>query len=209
MKIYGPLMFESSALPTYKLFMRFFVTAGRLLLRSKLGTHKKRCIWMLKFAFAQVPEFWSTLTLLLCRYTETKRPKRSLIRRARHWLPLTPLGRARLCPSVHMVSKPLLAHFGRANPIPAGSDAPFGARLVRSPPAPPFLPEEVQLAAVDMFVTTLTGLIVYLQRQQNLTAELKTTCLKFVSTCWLSMRLVTEWLVKHPVQVLEYLQDKK
>ena len=34
----------------------------------------------------------------------------------------------------------------------------------------------------DMFVSTLTGLIAYLRRQQNLQMEKKMTCLKFVST---------------------------
>lgn len=36
--------------------------------------------------------------------------------------------------------------------------------------------------AVDMFATTLAGLIAYLGRKQNLTAEIKTTCSDFVST---------------------------
>lgn len=43
----------------------------------------------------------------------------------------------------------------------------------------------------DTFVPTLTGLIVYLCRQQNLQTEMKTTCPKFVNTRWLSMKRVT------------------
>ena len=34
----------------------------------------------------------------------------------------------------------------------------------------------------NMFVSTLTGLIAYLRRRQNLQTEMKTTCSKFVST---------------------------
>ncbi|KAI9916564.1 hypothetical protein PsorP6_016848 [Peronosclerospora sorghi] len=52
--------------------------------------------------------------------------------------------------------------------------------------------EEYRSLADDTFVTTLTGLIAYLRRKQNLTAEMKTTCLKFVSSRWLSMKRVTE-----------------
>ena len=61
----------------------------------------------------------------------------------------------------------------------------------------------------DMFVSTLTGLIAYLRRQQNLQTEMKTTCPKFVSTQWLSMKRVTAWLKKHRVRVVEYLNAKK
>ena len=69
--------------------------------------------------------------------------------------------------------------------------------------------KEYSSLADDTFVTTLTGLIAYLRRQQNLTTEMKTTCPKFVSTRWLSMKRVTEWLVRHRVRVSEYLQEKK
>jgi hypothetical protein len=61
----------------------------------------------------------------------------------------------------------------------------------------------------DTFVSTLTGLIAYLRRQQNLQMEMKTTCPKFVSTRWLSMKRVTSWLKTHRVRVIEYLDAKK
>ena len=50
---------------------------------------------------------------------------------------------------------------------------------------------EYQSLADYTFVTTLTGMIAYLRRQQNLQSEMKTTCPKFVSTRWLSMKRVT------------------
>ncbi|KAI9911291.1 hypothetical protein PsorP6_009055 [Peronosclerospora sorghi] len=69
--------------------------------------------------------------------------------------------------------------------------------------------KEYIFLADDTFVKTLTGLIAYLRRKQNLTAEMKTTCPKFVSSRWFSMKRVTEWLIKHRVRVSEYLEGKK
>ena len=67
---------------------------------------------------------------------------------------------------------------------------------------------EYQSLADDTFVTTLTGLIAYLRRQQNLQSEMKTTCPKFVNTRWLSMKCNTQWLVTHRVKIVEYLDAK-
>lgn len=67
---------------------------------------------------------------------------------------------------------------------------------------------EYQSLADDTFVTTLTGLIAYLRRQQNLQSEMKTMCPKFVSTRWLSMKRVTQWLVTHRAKIVEYLDAK-
>lgn len=61
----------------------------------------------------------------------------------------------------------------------------------------------------DSFVNTFTGLIAYLRRQQNLQTEMKTTCPKFVSTRWLSMKRVTMWLANHRVRVVSYLEEKQ
>lgn len=68
--------------------------------------------------------------------------------------------------------------------------------------------KEYMLLGDDAFVTTLTALISYLRRQQNLQAEMKTTCPKFVSTRWLSMKRVTAWLAQHRVRVTSYLEEK-
>ena len=61
----------------------------------------------------------------------------------------------------------------------------------------------------DTFINTLTGMSTYLLCQQNLQMEIKTTCPKFVSTPWLSMKRITQWLVNYFLYVLSYLKLKK
>lgn len=68
---------------------------------------------------------------------------------------------------------------------------------------------EYSSLADDMFVTTLSDIIAYLRSQEIFTAETKKTCPKFVSTRRLPMTLVTEWLIKHRMQISEYLQEMK
>ena len=47
------------------------------------------------------------------------------------------------------------------------------------------------------FYSILTGLIAYLQRQQSLIAEMKTTCRTLANTHWESMSKVSSWFKKH------------
>ena len=58
------------------------------------------------------------------------------------------------------------------------------------------------------FYSILTGLIAYLQRQQSLIAEMKTTCRTLANTCWESMSKVSSWLKKHQVRIQSYLVEK-
>ena len=48
-----------------------------------------------------------------------------------------------------------------------------------------------------VFYSILTGLIAYLQRQQSLIAEMKTTCRTLSNTRWESMSKVSSWFKKH------------
>ncbi|KAH8944818.1 hypothetical protein BDL97_12G005300 [Sphagnum fallax] len=58
------------------------------------------------------------------------------------------------------------------------------------------------------FYSNLVSLIGYLRRQQNLIADMKTTCPKVALTRWLSMIKVMSWFKKHRIAVLAYLDEK-
>jgi len=58
------------------------------------------------------------------------------------------------------------------------------------------------------FYSNLVSLIGYLRRQQNLIADMKTTCPKVALTHWLSMIKVMSWFKKHRIAVLAYLDEK-
>ena len=58
------------------------------------------------------------------------------------------------------------------------------------------------------FYSTLTSLIGYLWRQQNLSTEMQSTCHKVADTRWISMHSTTKWLVQHCLLVTEYLMTK-
>ena len=58
------------------------------------------------------------------------------------------------------------------------------------------------------FYSSVTSLIGYLQRQQNLNTEMQSTCPKVADTKWISMHSTTKWLVQHCLCVTEYLNDK-
>jgi hypothetical protein len=55
---------------------------------------------------------------------------------------------------------------------------------------------------------TLTALIGYLRRQQNLVHEMRTKCPKVASTRWLSLGKVLPWFARHRVRILQYLEEK-
>ena len=59
------------------------------------------------------------------------------------------------------------------------------------------------------FYSTLTGLIGYLRRQQNLITEIRSACPKVANTRWLPMYSTASWLIKHRVRIMEYLNDKR
>jgi hypothetical protein len=68
---------------------------------------------------------------------------------------------------------------------------------------------EYQKLCDDTFVTALTGLISWLRRQQRLQMEMQTTCPKFITTRWLSMKRITALLANHRVRIASYLEEKK
>ena len=55
---------------------------------------------------------------------------------------------------------------------------------------------------------TLTALIGYLRRQQNLVNEMRTKCPKVATTRWLSLGKVLPWFARHRARIIEYLQEK-
>ena len=59
------------------------------------------------------------------------------------------------------------------------------------------------------FYSVLTALIGYLRRQQNLVADMKTTCPKVALSRWLSMIKVMKWFKKHRIVVQTYLDEKR
>ena len=63
--------------------------------------------------------------------------------------------------------------------------------------------QEYEALCNDTFRSTLTSIISYLFRQKNLQTEIKTMCPDFVSTRWLSMKIVTSWLKTNCVRVTE------
>jgi hypothetical protein len=58
------------------------------------------------------------------------------------------------------------------------------------------------------FYSNLVNLIGYLRRQQNLIADMNTTCPKVALTRWMSMIKVMSWFKKHRITVLAYLDEK-
>lgn len=68
----------------------------------------------------------------------------------------------------------------------------------------------VYAAAFDeQFYSTLTALIGYLRRQQNLITEMRSTCPKVATTRWISMYSTASWLIKHRERIMQYLDDKR
>ena len=64
-------------------------------------------------------------------------------------------------------------------------------------------------ALQDDFYSKLTALIGHLRRQQNLIAEMRSSCPKVADTRWISMSASTTWLRKHQVHVMHHLEEKK
>lgn len=61
----------------------------------------------------------------------------------------------------------------------------------------------------ESFSDTLAKLIAYLRRQDNLVAEMKSTCPKVVSSSWLSVERALSWIKAHRIRILEYMDEKK
>lgn len=61
----------------------------------------------------------------------------------------------------------------------------------------------------DEFYFQLTALIGHLRRQQNLVAEMRSTCPKVTDTRWISMSSSTRWLVSNRVRVQQHLDNKR
>ena len=61
----------------------------------------------------------------------------------------------------------------------------------------------------EPFFSTLTALIAYLRRQQNLVSEMRSTCPKVALTRWLSMSKNMLWFKKHRIRIFSYLDDKR
>lgn len=59
------------------------------------------------------------------------------------------------------------------------------------------------------FYSQLNTLIGHLRRQQNLIAEMRSTCLKVSDVCWISMYSRAKWLVSNRVHVQLHLNDKR
>ena len=55
----------------------------------------------------------------------------------------------------------------------------------------------------DKFYSTLTSLVGYLRRQQNLVAEMRSTWPKVATTRWISMYSTTQWLIRHQAQIMQ------
>ena len=69
--------------------------------------------------------------------------------------------------------------------------------------------QRVFVAALDEeFLNSLTALIGYLRRQQNLVSDMRSTCPKVADTRWLSMGAVTKWFKLHRVDIQQYLSQK-
>jgi len=65
-----------------------------------------------------------------------------------------------------------------------------------------------QQALNDTYLSTLTALIGYLRRQQNLITEMRSTCPKVANTRWLSMFQVADWLCRNGFAVRAHLVEK-
>jgi hypothetical protein len=60
----------------------------------------------------------------------------------------------------------------------------------------------------DSFVGTMTSMTGHLRRQFNLIAQMKSKCLRFVETRWMSMSKVLKWLMANRVPVEQHLATK-
>ncbi len=61
----------------------------------------------------------------------------------------------------------------------------------------------------EKFLDALTSVTGHLQRQQNLIADMKSTCPMFVTTCWMSMGKMLKWLIDKQVQLMRHFTEKK
>jgi hypothetical protein len=60
----------------------------------------------------------------------------------------------------------------------------------------------------ERFFTTMTGFITHLTRQQNLIADMQTTCPRVVNR-WLSTEKVIKWFKAHRPQLLAHIESKQ
>jgi hypothetical protein len=71
----------------------------------------------------------------------------------------------------------------------------------------------VQAGLVSMFneefVHRIQGITGYLRRQKNLIVQMKATCPRFISTRWLSIGRLINWLFKKRRDVLHHFETKK
>ncbi|KAI2492556.1 hypothetical protein MHU86_22007 [Fragilaria crotonensis] len=61
----------------------------------------------------------------------------------------------------------------------------------------------------EKFLDTLTSVTGHLRRQQNLIADMKSTCPMFVTTRWLSMGKLLKWLIDKRLRLLQHFNEKK
>jgi hypothetical protein len=61
----------------------------------------------------------------------------------------------------------------------------------------------------EKFLDTLTSVTGHLRRQQNLIADMKSTCPTFVTTRWLSMGKLLKWLIDKRVRLMRHFTEKK
>ena len=61
----------------------------------------------------------------------------------------------------------------------------------------------------DDFYSTLTGIIGYLRRQQNLIEEMGAKCPKVGGTRWLSLGKVSKWILHNRVRIMQYFDARK
>jgi hypothetical protein len=61
----------------------------------------------------------------------------------------------------------------------------------------------------EKFLDTLTSVTGHLRRQQNLIADMKSTCPTFVTTRWLSMGKLLKWLIDKRVRLMQHFNEKK
>ncbi len=60
----------------------------------------------------------------------------------------------------------------------------------------------------ERFFSIMTRFIIHLTRQQNLIAEMQTTCLRVIN-CWLSTKKVINWFKIHRPQLLAHIKSKQ
>jgi hypothetical protein len=61
----------------------------------------------------------------------------------------------------------------------------------------------------EKFLDTLTSVTGHLRCQQNLIADMKSTCPTFVTTRWLSMGKLLKWLIDKRVRLMRHFTEKK